>query len=345
VEAVVIVEKVTLNEVSSLAGVSRSTASLVMRGSARIPEATAVRVRNAAAALGYIYNRQAANLRAVQSMTVGIIGTDLRNPFFAEFMMAIEEALQNAGYTLLVGFNRDELARQDTLIRSMVQHRVDGLILHPAIGSTDSTVGESVRASRTPLIQVVRTFTDGFDYVGPDNCDAGRQLAQHIMAIGARSAVFVGGPTGSSARTERLSGIHEELAGSDVSFDPEQAIATENTSEDAVHGVSVVLDHGVLPDALITHSDAVAIGVYAELRRRGIEPGRDLAIASFDDVPMAAALLPPLTSVSTDEGHIGEHVSEALLARIAAPDAPPKPTYLKSTVRVRASTAQWRRRY
>jgi LacI family transcriptional regulator len=338
-------EKVTLNEVSELAGVSRSTASLVMRGSTRIPEATTARVQDAATKLGYIYNRQAANLRSVRSMTVGIIGADLRNPFFAEFMMAIEEALQNAGYTLLVGFNRDELTRQDTLIRSMVQHRVDGLILHPALGSTDESVGLPMRASGTPLIQVVRTFSDRFDYVGPDNVDAGRQLARHVVDIGARSAVFVGGPVGSSARVDRLRGVEIGLSGSDVSFDPAQATATGNNPEDAARGVSVVLDHGMLPDALITHSDAVAIGVYAELRRRGIEPGRDLAIASFDDVPLAGALLPPLTSVSTDEGHIGAQVTEALLARIADPQSTPKRTYLTSTLKVRASTAHWRRRF
>jgi LacI family transcriptional regulator len=126
------VKKVTLNDVSRAAGVSRSTASLVLRGSPRIPEATSDRVRLAMAELGYVYNRHAANMRRSESMTLGLIVTDIRNPYFAGLTMTIEEAAHEAGYTLFVGYSRDDVERQYLQLETMVQQQVDGIFLLPA---------------------------------------------------------------------------------------------------------------------------------------------------------------------------------------------------------------------
>jgi LacI family transcriptional regulator len=337
-------KKVTLNDVSRAAGVSRSTASLVLRGNPRIPEATSDRVRLAMAELGYVYNRQAANMRRSESMTLGLIVTDIRNPYFAGLTMTIEEAAHDAGYTLFVGYSRDDVERQYLQLETMVQQQVDGIFLLPATGSELAPVCGIIDRSSVPVVQLARYFSEELDYVGPDNVAAGQQLAQHVSSLGASTAVLVGGPEHSSARTERIKGLETGFTGSGVAFDASLSAATTNNAAGGSEGVARVLDQGIWPDCIVAYSDAVALGIYAELRRRNLDPGRDVSVASFDDIAMAELLLPPLTSVSTYPELIGRRAAELLLNRIRDPALQPQRSLIEPALKVRASTAQWRPR-
>lgn len=337
-------KKVTLDDVSRAAGVSRSTASLVLRGSSRIPEPTSDRVRLAMAELGYVYNRHAANMRRSESMTLGLIVTDIRNPYFAGLTMTIEEAAHDAGYTLLIGYSRDEVDRQYLQLETMVQQQVDGIFLLPATRSELNPVCGIVDRSSVPVLQLARYFSEELDYVGPDNVAAGQQLARHVSFLGASSAVLVGGPEHSSARTERIKGLETGFTGSGVAFDVSASAATTNNATGGSEGVARVLDQGIWPDCIIAYSDAVALGIYAELRRRDLEPGRDVSVASFDDIAMAELLLPPLTSVATYPELIGREAAGLLLNRIRDPSLKPQRSLIQPALKVRASTAQWRRR-
>ncbi len=337
-------KKVTLDDVSKVAGVSRSTASLVLRGSDRIPEATSDRVRLAMAELGYVYNRHAANMRRSESMTLGLIVTDIRNPYFAGLTMTIEEAAHEAGYTLLVGYSRDDVERQYLQLETMVQQQVDGIFLLPAIDSELGPMCGIIDRSSVPVLQLARYFSEELDYVGPDNIAAGQQLARHLSSLGVSSAVLIGGPEQSSARTERVKGLETGFAGSGVAFDPSLSAATTNNAMGGAEGVASVLDRGSWPDCIIAYSDAVALGIYAELRRRNLEPGRDVCVASFDDIAMAELLLPPLTSVSTYPELIARKAAQMLLNRIRDSSLEPQRSLIEPALKIRASTAQWRPR-
>ena len=336
--------RVTLEDVSRAAGVSRSTASLVLRGSSRIPEATSDRVRLAMAELGYVYNRHAANMRRSGSMTLGLIVTDIRNPYFAGLTMTIEEAAHDAGYTLFVGYSRDDVERQYQQLETMVQQQVDGIFLLPATGSELNPICGIIDRSSVPVLQLARYFSEELDYVGPDNIAAGRHLAHHLLSLGVMSAVLIGGPEHSSARTERIKGLESGFTGSGVTFDASRSAATTNNAAGGSAGIARILDQGIWPDCIIAYSDAVALGIYAELRRRNLEPGRDVSVASFDDIAMAELLLPPLTSVSTYPELIGRKATEKLLDRIRDSSLDPQSSLIEPTLKVRASTAQWRPR-
>lgn len=337
-------ERVTLNDVSARAGVSRSTASLVLRGSSKIPDVTRARVLDAMAELGYVYNRQAANMRQSQSMTIGLVATDIRNPYFAELTMAVEEAVHDAGYTLFMGYSRDSIARQEELLEAMLQRQVDGVLLLPAIGSTVENLGAITGRSGTPIVQVARYGSHELDYVGPDNRAAGAALAAHLASLGCSSAALVGGPEGSSARQERIQGLADGFESTAVGFDPAESVSTFNDADGGSDGTATLLDRGGLPDVIVAYSDAVAQGVYAELRRRNLEPGISVAVASFDDVPLAALQVPPMTSVATHATIVGQRASELLLAKLKNPDLEPRHELVETTVKVRASTALWRPR-
>ncbi len=337
--------RVTLLDVSERAGVSRSTASLVLRGSSRISAETSHRVRDAMAELGYVYNRQAASMRQSQTMTLGLVATDIRNPYFAEVTMAIEEVVHDAGYTLFVGYNLDDPAKQREQVEALVQRQVDGLILLPAIGSTAESFGKFVWSSGVPIVQIARYFTESLDYVGPDNLTAAETVAHHVVSLGSASAVLIGGPEGSSARQERLAGLTAGFAGSRVAFQADDAVATQNVPDGGAAGLAEYLERGHFPETVICYSDAVAQGVYGELRRRNLEPGVTMSIISFDDLPQAALQYPPLTSVATHPEELGRIAAEMILQRIAVRDSTdPLRTLVEPTLKVRASTASWRPR-
>ncbi len=336
--------RATLNEVSERAGVSRSTASLVLRGSTRISAGTRDRVTQAMKDLGYVYNRQAANMRQSRSMTIGVVETDIRNPYFAELTMALEEAVHDAGYTLFIGYSRDRLERQRQLLDAMVQRQVDGIMLLPAIGTTAENLGPIAGPHGPPMVQISRYFSKGFDYVGADNRAAAAGLARHVASLGCSSAVLVGGPLGSSAREERLEGLLAGFSDTGTAFDPAASVATLNNAEDGARGLGAALDRGELPEAIIAYSDAIAQGVYGELHRRNLHPGVSVAVASFDDVPSAAMLVPPLTSVATHAVEVGSAAARLLLARLENPDSTSREQLIEPTLKVRASTALWRPR-
>src|SRR4029077_10311545 len=109
----------------------------------------------------------------------------------------------------------------------------------------------------------------------------------------------VGGPSESSARQDRIQGLVEGFAGGRTTFNAVQSVEANNTPDDGARGMAAVLDRGELPEAVIAYSDATAIGIYSELRQRGLKPGRVVAVASFDDIPLAAMQVPALTSVAT----------------------------------------------
>jgi LacI family transcriptional regulator len=296
------------------------------------------------AELGYVYNRHAANMRRNDSMTLGLIVTDIRNPYFAGLTMTIEEAAHQAGYTLLVGYSRDDVERQYLQLETMVQQQVDGIFLLPATGSELNPICGVIDRSSVPVLQLARYFSEELDYVGPDNITAGRLLARHVSSLGASSAVLVGGPEQSSARTERIKGLETGFAESGVAFDPSLSAATTNNAMGGAEGVASVLDRGIWPDCIIAYSDAVALGIYAELRRRNLEPGRDVSVGSFDDIAMAELLPPPLTSVATYPELIGRKAAEMLLNRIRDSSLEPQRFLIEPALKVRASTAQWRPR-
>ncbi|MFF2027511.1 substrate-binding domain-containing protein, partial [Streptomyces sp. NPDC058171] len=163
---------------------------------------------------------------------------------------------------------------------------------------------------------------------------------------------MVGGPQHTSARREREDGFLDAIAGSDMTMSPTEGLFGEATPDGGADATRRLLDRGEIPDAIVAYSDIVAVGVYAELTRRGLEPGRDIAVGGFDDIAGSAHRTPPLTTVATFPTKIGEKCGELILDRIGqsltpnGAGSPPAHSHhlVAPALRVRASTAAWRPR-
>jgi LacI family transcriptional regulator len=331
--------RVTLNDVAAACGVSRATVSLVLQDSTRVSAPTKERVRETMEQLGYVYDRRAANLRTQRSMTVALVVTDVRNPFFAELTMAIESRLYKQGYTLLLGYTYDDQERQARLLGAMVEHRVDGVLLVPSYQTTSDMLARSLVASGIPHILVARHVPRHHaDYVGVDNVRAAELVGEHLLGEGNRRIAFLGGPAKSTARTERERGLRVALRAQGAALDPNLSIATSADREGGEQAVARLLEAEPAPEAIVCYSDVVAFGVMAALRAAGLRPGVDVAVASFDDLLDAGLQQPPLTSVATHPDRTGAEAAELLLRRIEDPTLPPRTVLIAPELHVREST-------
>jgi DNA-binding LacI/PurR family transcriptional regulator len=199
------VARVTLTDVAKDAGVSRATASMVLNDSPLIAQATKERVRESFARLGYVYDRAAASLRKNQSLAVGLVITQLSNPYFAEFVEGIQSELDDRGMDVLLGISAEDRARQRRVLVSMSERRVDGVVVIPAHQSEPADFA----GLHMPIVMLARRVK-GFetDYVGGDNYTGSVAATNHLLVThGARRPAFIGGHVYSSAREERLGGF------------------------------------------------------------------------------------------------------------------------------------------
>ena len=312
----------TITDVARAAGVSKSTVSLVLRKSPLIAPATAERVRQSAAALGYVYNRQAADLRRKSSNMIGIVINDLANPFFAEMLVGMERRLVDAGFISLMAHTDERLDVQDRVLTSMSEYHAQGLIVCPAFGTPQSLL-ERTRASGVPLLVVVREpETGNYDFVGADHQRGIYEATRHLIGQGHRRIGFFGKVGGGPVYDLRRAGYAHAMQESALPIAPQWYIDIALSREGGRDGVRQALGLNPSLTAAVCYNDIVAFGAMSELGENALVVGRDFAVTGFDGVAAAAHTNPPLTTADVGPGSLGRLAADALLERLSDPGGP-----------------------
>jgi LacI family transcriptional regulator len=314
-------ERVTLRAVAAHAGVSRATASLVLRGTGRVSDETRQRVLASMTELGYVYDRVAASMRSRQTPVVGVMISDIANAFFAELFSGLETELGAHGYLPLVVHTGRDLARQDELLQVLREHRVSGLAIAPVAGTSPDFVERLEAWGIGHVLLTLPVDGAGAPFVGPDDERGGELAAAHLIEVHrCRQLLFLGGTPAAANRRERLAGVRAAARSAGL---PAGSV-TEHTARDndptAVELGREVVARGLLADGVVCASDVVAMGLYRALREAGVE--RELHVTGYDDIPSAALWEPPLTTVATHAVDLGRRAARLLDARIADPSAP-----------------------
>jgi LacI family transcriptional regulator len=329
-------QPVTLVDVARQAGVSRSTVSLVLRNSPLVAEETRQRVLTAIQELGYIYNRGAARLRSQRSHTIGLVITDIANPFFAELTIGVEATLEQQGYVALLANTSDTATKQARFLATIQEHQADGLLLCPARGTSVKAIKEL--STHLPTALFTRSLPRlVVDYVGADNENGAEMAVTHLIGLGHQRIAFVGGPRDSSARRERLRGYRNGLVRHDLAVDKSLLVTTDVTRADGHRAILPLLDLVDPPTAALCYNDVVAFGVMLGLQAAGRKPGQDFAVIGFDDVAEAALWQPALTTVAISPQQIGAQAAHRLLVRIEQPTLEPQRIILPATLVIRQS--------
>ena len=301
----------TIIDVAKQAGVSKSTVSLVLQGSAQVKPETRALVRKAMEEIGYVYNRSAANLRASGTSLIGLVINDLTNPYFTEFATALQMALASRGYAVVIANTNEDPEIQNQVVGAMLEHGVSALILSPAYGDVSDMLAAVERAG-IPMMQVLRKVsdkTDIFPFFAPDNQEGGRLATQFLIDRGARRIAFVGGLKGRSVTEERFAGYLGAIEAAGL----EPLTFTGQSSRSYGHKTAAQL-FSEYPDcdAALCFNDLVAFGVINACHEARKEIGTAFQIIGFDDIQEAAECWPPLTTVGCDVIGFGQLIAETI---------------------------------
>jgi len=312
----------TLMDVAKKAGVSRATASLVVRKSPLVSEDTRAAVQAAMADIGYVYNVGAARMRAARSRTIGLIIPNLSNTFFGELLAGIDEVIDAAGLATFIAHSGESPAKQDGFVNRMREHGVDGLIICPAAGTEPGFMAQ-LKDWGMPVGEVLRTVARGdVDYTGMDQSGGMDSAVSRLVELGHTHLGFVSGSLDHSARDERLGAFRSAVL-------RHNHVRTTEKIIDLTHAEAIMLAQRVAadpsaPTAWICHNDVVALGMHKGFCDAGLLPGRDVSLIGYDNVAEADLVRPGLASVATEPSEIGALAARQLLRRIDNSEAPPE---------------------
>jgi LacI family transcriptional regulator len=324
--------RITLNDIAEHAGVSRATVSLVLRDVPSVAAATRRRVQHSIRELGYVYNRAAASLRTQRSHAIGLIVSDIANPFFAEVIIAIERRLDLAGYVTLLGNTSEDPKKEDRVWRTMHEFPAAGLLICPTLRPEN----EPRPSPGVPTVAFAR-FLPGIDFVGADNAAGAEMAVRHLRSIGHRRIAFLGGDPRRSTGRERYCGYVAALQSLGQTVDDSLVVSTPPNRAGGREGLNRLLGLAEAPTAALCFNDVVALGAIEALYRAGKTPGVNFGIVGFNNVAEAAQSNPGLTTIDTSPANLGEAAADLLLQRILAPDTPVRRIILEPRLIVRAS--------
>ena len=326
----------TIREVAARAGVSTATVSRSLRGGVGVEPATRAKVEAAARELRYRPSGVARSLKMGATKTLGLIVTDIENPYFPQIVRAVEDAALEQGYTVLLADGRRDPERELESLDILGEHEVDGMI----IASTTLTRrhGERIRELPCPVIIMNSDSTvPDVPAVMSDNYSGGRLAAEHILRLGHRTIAFVGGPEGEISVQARVDGVRaavtEHMA---VDGDQFRVVDADASFDGGVRAAETLVAGGIRETALLCRNDLTAIGVLRGLKAAGVRVPQDVSVVGFDDIEMSAYVDPALTTVhqSTDEmarravADLFERVSRGREEVSVAVVHPPGETYL-----------------
>jgi len=320
------------------AGVSKSTVSLVIRGSSLVAETTRAQVLQAMRDIGYVYNRGAATLRSPRTNVVALVVPQIDNPFFGEVTAGADDALDRAGFVSFLANTAETPARQDRFLERMREHNVDGVIICPARGTSPELI-RRLRAWGVPCVQAMRhVLAKESDFVAPDFRLAMELAIDHLAALGHRRVAFIGGAFPVSVTKERYAGFR--LALRRHGLDEGLIFPCPSNFGGGKTTVPRVLDQASPPTAAVCFNDIVAMGVTAGLATMGRQAGGDFAVMGFDDIAEAALWSPPLTTIAIAPRRIGEEAAHLLIRRIADPAGRPERVIFAPRLVVRESCGE-----
>lgn len=338
--------RITLADVATAAGVSRTTASLVLtdRGDElRISSAVQDRVRRIAAELGYRPNALSAGLRRGTTRTLAFVSDTIATSQLAGDM--IKGALARAdehGYLLFIGESEGDPAAEKRLIEAMLDRQVDGFIV-ASMFTRERPFPALLRGRPTVLLNAVPTRRGTVPAVVPAERDAGARAARELLAAGHHRIHLIGtglevpaDPRGALAGRARLEGILDALRAAGVEPASAQACPVW-LPENGFDAMRTLLERGVRGEAVITFNDRLAFGVYEALQEEGLRVPDDMSVVSFDDHQLATWLRPGLSTFALPHRELGAMAVDLVLDAMGEGGGDPSVVELPMPLRSRGS--------
>jgi len=334
---------ITIKDIAKQAGVSHSTVSRALRGSPLISKGTSERVRKIAAEMGYSPSVAARSLKTNRSQALGVIVSNIDDPFFSEILQGIEEVAQTKRYSLFMAASQRDPERERIIVQAMHERRVDGVIICSTPFSTEQN--RQFLKYEIPIVVINNQAAEDYRYsIYHDDVDGSRQITSHLIKLGHEKIAFLGNALSGRTTLDRLSGFQQELKGSGITI-PETYIhqVSGGKPQNGLRGLEYFLDMSDRPTALVCFNDLMAIGVLKGLHQADIKVPEMLSVTGFDNIEFSAYTNPPLTTFDQPKRFIGAEAARLVLGMLdnSSDKKPTSPTIhtLKGKLLIRKSTA------
>jgi LacI family transcriptional regulator len=323
----------TINEVARAAGVSRTTVSRVMNGHLNVDAALAERVRHAAGVLNYRPSSLARNLRLQRTAIWILMISDVENPFFTLIARGVEDVAQRAGYSVILCNTDEDVAKEQQYMAVACQEQAAGVILSPVSGTTDIS---PLTAQQVKVVAIDRPLAGAVVVCVLTDSEAGSFMAtQHLLEAGWRTVACITGRPHAATAEARAAGYRRAMQ---VAGEPEQVRYGDFRPEGGRAVMAELLDTAAPPEAIFVANNLMAVGALQELADRGLRPGADIGVVSFDDPPWAELLDPPLTCIAQSAYDMGTRAAQRLTARLHGSQEQPSTDVMTPVLHVRRSS-------
>jgi LacI family transcriptional regulator len=307
----------TIHDVARAAGVSSATVSHVINNSRFVAPETRQRVLEAIEALQYRRHGIARSLRRSRTGTIGLMISDISNPFFSDLVRGVEDRVHGLGhgYNLILCNTDEDQEKEKLYLDVLMEKRIDGLILAPVGGNTAYL--RQLVEDGFPLVFVDRCLADvAADAVLINNREAAYELAKHLISLGHRRIAVLRAMLQANSIDERVAGCLAALAEAGIPAGPEDIVSSPSDPARACEAGLSLLQSGRRRSAVFCTNNFMTLGMVRALKRQGLRCPADMAVVGFDDFPWADDFSPGLTVVAQPSYALGEEAAALLMDRL-----------------------------
>ena len=341
----------TIVDVAARAGTTTATVSRALNGTGYVRAERRRSILEAAAELGYVPHASAQLLRSSRSRMLGVMVGDLANPRSASLINSVQAVAVERGYTTLFASVPDSGSQSEQdVLQAFLRQRPEGLVLATLqTRESDRLLGE-LAGRGMPVALVGRALDSArIDSISADYRRGGDTITTHLLDLGHRRIAFLGAQLSESDQVGRLRGYLDALKRARIQVRPAWVIGDARgphgpsypTFLTGYQGAQRLLQLPLRPTAIVARNDVTAVGALQALKDAGLRVPADISVTGFDNIALAPAIAPALTTMSHPTEEVGRLAAEFLIARLERPEEPiaPRNIVLQCNLIVRASTA------
>ncbi len=326
-----------IKDVADKAGVSVATVSRVINNNPNVKARLKQRVLQAIEEIGYQPSGIARSMRNQSLPVVGLIISDIQNPFFTSMVRAVEDTALENGYTVLLCNSDEDPKKEQLYIDVMARERVAGIIIIPS----RSESCPALKKLKVPIVVVDRKLRDiRTDTVLLDNVAGSKLAMEHLIQLGHRRIGLVGAPTSASVGADRFLGYQKALQDHGIEVDQSLIQMGDFKEPGGYRATLRLLELERKPTAVFAANNLMTMGMLKAVREKGVRIPEDLSVIGFDDMPWLTLITPPMTTVGQPVYKMGAEAARLLFERLSSgPEKPPSRIVLKPELIIRSSTA------
>lgn len=331
--------KVKISDVAKRAGVSTTTVSRILNGNySHNKSTTRDKVLKAIKDLDYQPNVLAKGLKQMKTNTIGIVLSNLQNPFWISVLEGVEDACYSLGYSLIICNSNDSPVMEENHLKGLKYRQVDGMIVNATLKNKD--LYHALLNDNYPLVSINREIYDlPMDMILTDNVKGTAEGIHHLLALGRTSiAFFVYPPEGVSPRIERIEGYKKALKEGNMDFDEGLIQIVEEKKGCAKEKVLALFRESKRPDAIFSTNNIMTLEILDGLKTLGLQIPHDISLIGYDETVWSMHVDPPLTTIKQPAYLMGELAAKRMIKRIESKrKLKPKKVILEPELKIRQS--------